>query len=969
MHAMNPHATKPSLCLLARAVVFAVAVAASGAVATAQGEAPADPRAELAAVLAVEEQQGDLAAAERLYRERLAGAGLSPAARALANARLGALLQRLGRTDDAKPFLAAAAQGGGGEAAVGAEQDRAREAELGEQARKLLPADDYRRAENVDGELRRALLWIGEPAVPALVAQLAQARASKWQQGERVADLAGLVWQIGGAKAAAYLREALADPEAPMWLVGSAGGLQSPAMLAVAEEALTHPNVELVGFLLRGVGERVSDEALLGMAERGSADHKALCLEWCVRRDPRHGNTMSAAHSARFAAIVDAAARSTDPKLGARAADAWRTSGLQRSVAGLRVVIEQLPAITAGMSPMSTPDDLLRAGAEAGTAELDPVQAADLWQRALRSAERMTLPHPAAGWLGNWLERLALAVGRDAVPPLLALAPRWEGAAWWALAPLVDADNAVAVLQQAPSLKSLHSSNVLRRLAQIDLPRDAAPLLLRLAGVREMTARAARGDVPGTVTSQGTATTTGQELGGPQGAPLQFAMALASTGHPDALPLLRDFAGGTSVGRAPLLFYVRRNGSEAARAAVRELHGELVKSNNRHHIALLLAALANGDPWALDQIHGSEQATEPPYTLADDDGLRARWWTKPSSPGAAHETPLEYLLAGDASPPHRFTLAQVEAVLQRVFGERRENRGLPRHLQARVAPTVRDDVLRLLARYDRSVTNAVGGPQPSMQSATFTWMRLAMQRLRQQGGGGGWAEWLDRALADDEQRYYVLRELTKDEVLARLPQIEAFARGGVGASAALEALERAGRPLDIAQLVAADDPGVRYWAAQRVREGRASAPPAAMVVFLADTSKHIRLQTAQHFGRTLDEVAVPGLLALLRDPDEEVRQAATAALQRIRFCHEQEAHWQKLRAGIDARPEAALEKLLLQARPGEPKARRLLAITALGALGKVEATPYLIDWSADPDAEVAAAAEAAVTQVFLNARR
>jgi hypothetical protein len=965
MHAMNPHATKPSLCLLARAVVFAVAVAASGAVATAQGEAPADPRAELAAVLAVEEQQGDLAAAERLYRERLAGAGLSPAARALANARLGALLQRLGRTDDAKPFLAAAAQGGGGEAAAGGEQDRAREAELGEQARKLLPPDDYRRVGNVSNELRRALLWIGEPAVPALVAQLAQARASKWQQDERVADLAGLVWQIGGPKAAAYLREALADPEAPMWLVSSR--LQSPVMLAVAEEALTHPNVELVAFLLRCVGMRVSYEALLGMAERGSADHKALCLEWCVRRD---GNTMSAAHSARFAAIVDAAARSTDPKLGARAADALRTRGLQRSVAGLRVVIDQLPAITAGMSPMSPPDDLLRAGAEAGTAALDPVQAADLWQRALRSAERMTLPHPAAGWLANWLGRLALAVGRDAVPALLALAPRWEGAAWSALAPLVDADNAVAVLQQAPSVESLHSSGVLRRLAQIDLPRDAAPLLLRLAGVREMTARAARGDVPGTTTSRGTVPTTFQEFGGPQGAPLQFAMALASTGHPDALPLLRDFAGGASVDRAPLLFYVRRNGSEASRAAVRELHGELVKSNNSHHITLLLAALANGDAWALDQIAGDEPQMPAPYAVADDGGQRASWWKRSSSPAPAYESPLEYLLAGDASPPHNFTLAQVEAVLRRVFIERPpQNPGLPQHLQVRVAPTVRDDVLRLLARYDRSANTTFTGPSPTSQSATFTWMRLAMQRLRQQGGGGGWAEWLDRALADDEQRYYVLRELTKDEVLARLPQIEAFARGGVGASAALEALERAGRPLDIAQLVAADDPGVRYWAAQRVREGRASAPPAAMVVFLADTSKHIRLQTAQHFGRTLDEVAVPGLLALLRDPDEEVRQAATAALQRIRFCHEQEAHWQKLRAGIDARPEAALEKLLLQARPGEPKARRLLAITALGALGKVEATPYLIDWSADPDAEVAAAAEAAVTQVFLNARR
>jgi hypothetical protein len=536
----------------------------------------------------------------------------------------------------------------------------------------------------------------------------------------------------------------------------------------------------------------------------------------------------------------------------------------------------------------------------------------------------MTLPHPAAGWLGSWLQSLALAVGRDAVPPLLALVPRWEGYAWSVLAPLIDADNAVAVLQQAPSVEALHASGVLRRLALIDLPRDAAPLLLRLHGLSEQVAKLAW------TGNRGAATTNPPALDGPL---LCLVAALASTGHPDALPLLRSVSDRHD-GRHMLIFYARRNGGEAARAAVRELHGEFLRRPQGYagSKSLLLAALANGDAWSLDQITGKEMPTKPPYAPTDDGGMRARWLSNGSPKGSPFdettpETPLEYLLAGDASPPHAFTLAQVEAVLRRVFVERPpQNPGLPRHLYSRVAPTVRDDVLRLLARYDRSATGTYTIPAPTSQVETFTWLRLAMHRLRQQGGRGGWAEWLDGALADDEQRYNVLGELTKDEVLARLPQIEAFARGGVGASAALDALARAGRPLDIAQLVAADDPGVRYWAAQKVWKGQASAPPAAMVAFLTDPSKHIRLQVVAHFGRTLDEVAVPVLLALLRDPDEEVRQAATAALQRIRFCHEQEAHWQKLRAGIDARPEAALEKLLLQARPGEPKARRLLAV-------------------------------------------
>jgi HEAT repeat protein len=142
-----------------------------------------------------------------------------------------------------------------------------------------------------------------------------------------------------------------------------------------------------------------------------------------------------------------------------------------------------------------------------------------------------------------------------------------------------------------------------------------------------------------------------------------------------------------------------------------------------------------------------------------------------------------------------------------------------------------------------------------------------------------------------------------------------------------------------------------------------------MLPFLTAKSTHTRLQAVQHFDRTLEAEAVPGLLALLRDPDGKIREAASAALQRIRFAHEQESLWTRAQNGIDARPEAALEKLLAQAKPTEPKPKRLLAIMSLGALGKPEALPFLIEWTEDQDAEIANAARAAATQIHLAAKK
>ncbi|MCA8950811.1 MAG: hypothetical protein KDE27_15010, partial [Planctomycetes bacterium] len=57
----------------------------------------------------------------------------------------------------------------------------------------------------------------------------------------------------------------------------------------------------------------------------------------------------------------------------------------------------------------------------------------------------------------------------------------------------------------------------------------------------------------------------------------------------------------------------------------------------------------------------------------------------------------------------------------------------------------------------------------------------------------------------------------------------------------------------------------------------------------------------------------------------------------------------------------------LQARPGEPRAQRLLAIKSLGVLGQPEALPFLIEWSADADEEIARLANAAIAAIHLHA--
>ncbi|HEU4420471.1 MAG TPA: HEAT repeat domain-containing protein, partial [Planctomycetota bacterium] len=134
-----------------------------------------------------------------------------------------------------------------------------------------------------------------------------------------------------------------------------------------------------------------------------------------------------------------------------------------------------------------------------------------------------------------------------------------------------------------------------------------------------------------------------------------------------------------------------------------------------------------------------------------------------------------------------------------------------------------------------------------------------------------------------------------------------------------------------------------------------------------DPSDDVRTAAANTLARLLAMDAVALLLEALRDPSTKVRDAAKEALERFRFQREQHAFWANAKAGIDTSPSSAAAKLLAQAKPGEAKDQRLLAIRSLAALGAPESLPYLIEWTKDADAEIAAAARAAVAKIHETA--
>lgn len=914
---MKPHAI-PSLSiasLLLAGVVLSLAAPCAA-------QTRKTPEQELATVIAVEEQQGDLAKAEALYRQAVGDASLSPAAQQLARQRLSRLLQRLGREAQDLPVVATAEGVVAAEVPPGKpEQDPERIAEMRRKAGELL---DMRARERLEYTEFSGLEWLGEPIVPEILARPLNT--------QRVA----LLWRIGGQQASEYLRKAARDPDTAPWLVSEAWQLHRPEMMILAEEFLAHPNFGVVTTLLTsGSGsneliKRVSVGALLSMAERGDAQRRAFVIG-------RLGNRIASPEEAnRMVALLRHALASTDPGLGAAAQQALDAPCLHLCVAGIELLAsQQNPPKPPLMPIVRWPSD-----AYGTDNQVLPEVASRLWTAMLSSIQRYPeLPRTYqeahhASWVCNWLTLLATEgqVGKasDLLPSASAGHQLWDAIA--ARMQREDIKPVLWAIRGLPDGERMVPKAVLLKCLALGVPPEATIHVLALAAAPKQTLEWLRKD---------------------SAYASLWMDLLASTGHDAAWSILlatHEFcAAQKATFHAPVAGLIRLaqlQPSEVRLATLREMAVDWRKKGMSHSF-VLMALLSLGDEPTLDLLDGREGATQHPLAPAGDQ---------------AKFTPLGYLFLASAKPPaHAFTTAQLTALLERLRDDP-SGYGLNSLSPHELAADASDEHVRLLAA---QVPNSysIG------TSTTVTWCDIALERARSQDGKNGWAAWLEEALGHPAQNYHLLRNMTEAELQGRIPQLRRWAEGGPFALSAHQALMRIGQPIDILAAFSSKEDAVRDWAFHRVVDGEAVAPIEAMLPFLAVKQEFTRLTAVRYFSEKLSIEAVPGLIALLRDPKSKIREAAEQALTRIRFYHEQQAHWDRVLRGLDASPASAMEKLLLQARPEAAKAQRLLAIASLGSLGKAEALPFLIDWSNESDAEIAAAAKAAITKIHLEPRR
>ncbi|MBL9078551.1 MAG: HEAT repeat domain-containing protein [Planctomycetes bacterium] len=879
-----------------------------------------DPRVELAAVIAVEEQERDLAQAERLWRDALAGT-LAPAVRAYANHRLGSLLVRLGRNDEAQPFLDAAAKSSWAVIEPAPGQDPARERALRDKARELVARVQSQRAVDatapaaattvtgLDAETAEQLLWLGEPAAHEVAAALEAMRTADSYHPETGTVLAAVLWRLGGPVAATFLRDARRDARLRSVAAAAASSLRSAELLAVAVEYLhdDEPQLALSVLQSRQWGPELAErlpQATLVEALRKDGPRQRWLLRWLSPRRVDPGIV------ATIVPIVEQALASTDPEVGAAAQDFLRTTSAQASPALMALLLDRLPEMLANDQVPAIPTELPQheRNGVVWQGAFDAATAAELLphlDRCLRrSPPPRLLPGAAQRWLLFAIDAITLPLAVDPTPTLLAWLelghqPSGPVAAW-----LTDA-TAPAVLARLDAWQPQPLQQVLWAFRRVELPAGAFEVLRR--------------------------TTAGGEA-------LSMPMAIARTGHVEAAEWLTAALAtvlraaetqGWRLGQVvdALVELLRRNDAEPVRRAVRDAIEQPALPDSCR-TDLLIALLGRSDA------AGLAIAGRWPMVAANSELL---------------VTPLTWLLYEDSTPRHSFTDEQVEAVIAQAAAAEQ----LPEPEQLRI-DAVPD---RLLPRLVRHATS-------------FEWQRVAYARLLARGCQGELDAWMRTRLAPDSDADLTL--LPEAVVLHYRSEIEALLDGPspnlawaaakvlwTGTTAELPSVDR---------LLTNRHDFVR---AEGLKLAGYGVPASIehLRTLLRDPKPSIRRDAAQRLGERLDRESVPALLALLREREENVRAAAEQALQRIRFYDEHEAHWERVLRGLDASPQSAVEKLLLQAKPGAPRNQRLLALRSLGALGQPEALPFLIDWTQDTDAELAQAALAAIDAIHRAPRR
>lgn len=917
------------------------ALVLSFAAALAAQTTPQDPRVELAQVIAVEEQERDLAKAETLYREAITGGKLSTEARQVAHMRLSRVLKSLGREKEAAAVMETLLREAPATAlddvtAKPQAQDAEREATLRAKAEELIRAHVERdpnttqagaELQFVHYTLAEQLLWVGETVVPVAIAAIERALAGSSYHPDKISGLAGMLWRIGGPQAAQWLTAAAKNPE-PAYryaFVRTAFQARTPAMLDVAAVYLRDPDAKVFETLLadaddphRMLRRRLPTGAIVDAAIAGSTAHKVMLLGWAWAM------ALDEASLAKIVQLARAGLRDTDPAVGAAARQFLLTENAQDSVEGVELLLAELPRM-GGKVPIS----MGRPMPDGRSRERFTKEQAQRLLPAVTACVRALGPDASQNlkaWCAFLLRDVVMPLGAEVVPDVLVwLDNGFENP--WLLHGRITPANVRDIAARFGRLEVEADRQLLWVLAEVELPTELFP---------ELHAKAAA------------AIARDPEL------VAALAAAMASTGHPEAAPWLLEHKAKIDKLPAALVKLGRRSQDERVRAAMRAVVQDAAADASAR-TTLLMALLSMHDAPALDLavVHA---------TSGHGDRLERHPYAKDPERGSMRV--LQYLVEKNPDPPHGFTEDEVVAVLQKVAARQVPSDWQPRFWSH---PAIPDRLLCELAVLV-AVHPRRGPAIPGTLEAAANWFSLLLERSRGEGPAPtAMRERIGILLRHESHtvRKLLFTQMTGDEVVANRTAIEACLDVDDAACAvsAAHALRDADVGVDAQRLAGNRHPDVRTFALE-VSGGETIAR-----TLLADPDGSVRMAAASRCGAIVDKEAVPGLIHLLRDDSDSVREKAAEALTRIRFYHEQQAHWDRVLKGLDASPASAAEKLLLQAKPGAPKAQRLLAIKSLGVLGVPEALPFLIEWSADPDGEVASAAQAAITAIHLNPRK
>jgi HEAT repeat protein len=876
--------------------------------------------AELQRAILIEEREHDLAQAIELYRK------LADAGDLQARLRLGLALRRADKGEEGEALLAQLAKG------EGALAERARAA-LQEKADPLAAriraqVDRLASERGSPKEVVDEIVWLGARAVPHLIAAIGERRG----EGYAVTQLAHVLLRIGGPQVVGWLEDLRANGDP----------------LTVRQVLSAHPPIPMSGGGNPMPIENRIREALIAFV-RHPADE--VRMEAITQLWPR----LSAAQ------LIEAASDSS-PRVAEQAfgviADYW--NGLRHEDGPLTSLERLLPLLEKSLGELNPAiGEKLLAFIGRGSGLLESAQGRSLFLRALRLpvfepavsawnlARANVLPDQhadeilaAARVLGPVDRVLATGVFRPnprqrALAAVAgALLPYWGERSIDVVADLLAGGYQVA---KCEAWLACHGT---RR----HMPKVAAHLL----EAREP------GILLGWMAEQGAPPEVFAPLRGylddllagrleaPINGPL--APAIGTIDDERTAAYLRGLAlerGRWDLAAAGL----RSARSEASRAVLRELV-VVANADKRSRAEFLKRLVEIADRPAIDLFVEA-------YRLGlSSVGLEANNGPSPRGLGLALYSACDDWI----EPIERYTVADLARLTELCLSTRREDVWSDL-LEVRWS-SLSAPVLEVIARHVHE------------SALPFGQRRRLVEDLLRDERLAGRSDLAARALANDdtEVQRVAIAELGRRRI-DPTPHIPALLELGARAHTAevLSALRQIGDPAHVAfirRYLTDGDTAIRRAAVHALIGLLGNAAADELVPLFEQRRIVDATLLCDAAAKLLDTRFVPLLLEARRDPGVDRNDDAVKnALEAIRFYQEQEAHWQRVLRGAGLQANTAAEALVQQAGTDRAKDVRLLAIASLGTLGVPEVLPFLIERAQEADADIAAAARAAIARI------